>query len=435
MIAEEQVVVTISHNGFVKRSPVSGYRRQSRGGTGQHGGDNPRRKTSSSMSSSRAPTTTFCCSAIAGRCYWLKVFEIPEGGRATRGKSIATLVAKAGDENIASFVAVKNFDDPNNVMMVTRAGIIKKTPLTEFSNPRRNGILAVKLGKADALIDVRITDGSQDIVIGTSNGLAIRFPESEVRPMGRSAAGVRAIKLAKQDAVVGSLAMRRTGTTILVATERGYGKRSETAEYRISHRGGKGIITVRTTEKTGKMVSIKEVVDSDDIVIVTSGGKAIRQHASEIRIAGRNTQGVRLIRLGEGDDVADVAAVVADDSDIDGIAPPSSHNGPPEENSPGPETVKKPQEDLFASPGEKTPPKGKKAKGKEPPGGSKQRATTKRNSSIRRGGKGGNGARILPLQHAAPFADNPLKSQQENERHHHYRPVPERPGLLKKFRA
>jgi DNA gyrase subunit A len=211
---------------------------------------------------------------------------------------------------------VKNFEDPLFVMMVTERGMIKKTPLSEFSNPRRTGIGAIGLGKGDRLIDVRLTDGSQDVVIGTHEGLAIRFHEQEARPMGRTAGGVRSIRLDKKDRVVGAVALRRSGTTILVATEKGFGKRSETDEYRVSHRGGKGIFTVKTTEKTGRMVAIREVLESDDIVVVTSGGIVIRQHASEIRLAGRNTQGVRLIKLGEGDTVSDVASVMAEDQDI-----------------------------------------------------------------------------------------------------------------------
>jgi DNA gyrase subunit A len=273
-----------------------------------------------------------------GRCYWLKVFEIPEAGRAARGKSIANLIAKEAEESIASYVTVKNFEDPFFVMMVTQNGTIKKTGLTEYSNPRRTGIVAIGLAKGDRLIDVRLTDGSQDVVIGTREGLAIRFHEQEVRAMGRNAAGVRAMKLQKNDQVVGAVALRRTGTTILVATEGGYGKRSETSEYRVSHRGGKGIITVKTTAKTGKMVAIKEVVEKDDVVVVTSGGIVIRQHASEIRLAGRNTQGVRLIKLGEGDTIADVAAVVADE-DEDAVEG-GNRDGTPENGSGK-------QEDLF----------------------------------------------------------------------------------------
>jgi DNA gyrase subunit A len=320
MIAEEQVVITISHSGFIKRFPVSGYRRQSRGGKGSTGATTKEDDFIESMfvASTHEYILLF---TDKGRCYWLKVFEIPEAGRMSRGKSVANLIGKETDETIASYVAVKNFDDPIFVVMATEKGIIKKTGLGEFGNPRRTGIVAIGLEKGDKLIDVHLTDGKQDVVIGTREGVAIRFHESEVRSMGRSATGVRAIRLEGKDRVVGAVVLRRTGTTILVATEEGYGKRSETAEYRVSHRGGKGIITVKTTEKTGKMVAIKEVGEKDDVVIVTTGGIVIRQHASEIRIAGRNTQGVRLIRLNAGDQISDIAVVAPEEEE------PSNGNG------------------------------------------------------------------------------------------------------------
>jgi DNA gyrase subunit A len=322
MIAEEQVVITVSHGGFVKRFPVSGYRRQSRGGRGSTGATT---KEDDFIEHVFVGSTHdyMLLFSDAGRCYWLKVFEIPEGGRASRGKSIANLISKEVDESIAAVVAVKDFEEPLYVMMVTQGGMIKKTSLQEFSNPRRTGIGALKLGKNDRLIDVKLTDGSQDTAIGTKEGLAIRFHEAEVRPMGRSAAGVRAIRLGKHDKVVGSVALRRKGTSILVATEGGYGKRSETEEYRVSHRGGKGIITVKTSEKTGKMVAIREVLETDDIVVITTNGIVIRQHAGEVRMAGRNTQGVRLIRLESGDTISDVAAVAAEEGE------PEENGGPP----------------------------------------------------------------------------------------------------------
>jgi DNA gyrase subunit A len=327
MIAEEQVVITMSHGGFVKRFPVSGYRRQSRGGRGS---------TGATMKEDDFIEHVFVGSTHdyvllftdKGRCYWLKVFEIPEGGRASRGKSIANLISKEAEEAIASFVPVKDFDAPFFVMMVTERGLIKKTKLGEFRNPRRTGIAAVGLGKGDRLIDVKLTDGSQDIVIGTQEGIAIRFQEREVRPMGRAASGVRAIRLEKGDRVVGSVVLRRGGTTILVATKGGYGKRSEPEEYRVSHRGGKGIITVKTTDKTGKMVTIREVLETDDVVVVTTNGIIIRQHAKEIRVAGRNTQGVRLIRLEAGDTISDVTAVASEEEELPaGEAEPKDSSG------------------------------------------------------------------------------------------------------------
>jgi DNA gyrase subunit A len=251
----------------------------------------------------------------AGRCYWLKVFEIPEAGRMAKGKPINALIGKAEGETINAFITAKEFDDQHYVFMVTELGLVKKVLLSEFSNPRKSGITATTLRKNDVLKDARLTDGKQDIIIGTHDGISIRFHENEVRPMGRSAAGVRGISLAKKDKVVGVVNLRRKGTTILVATEGGYGKRSEEEEYRVSHRGGKGIITVKTSDKTGMMVTIKEALDSDDVVVVTSNGMIIRQHASDIRVAGRNTQGVRLIKLHEGDAVADVAIVIAEEEE------------------------------------------------------------------------------------------------------------------------
>ena len=314
IIAEEDVVVTISHGGFIKRFPVSGYRRQSRGGKGITGAATREDDFVSHMfvASTHDYVLIF---TDKGKCHWLKVFEIPEGGRTTKGKSINNLIAKDQNENIASLISVKEFDDKHYVFMFTEQGLVKKVGLSEFSNPRRGGIVAANLRKGDQLTDVKLTDGTQSIVIGTQNGLAIRFHEEEIRPMGRAAAGVRGVRLGKGDKVIGAINLRRKGTTILVATEKGFGKRSEESEYRISHRGGKGIFTVKTSEKTGKMVALKEVVDTDDVVIVTSDGMIIRQHAADIRVAGRNTQGVRLIRLKEGDTIADVAAVVAEEEE------------------------------------------------------------------------------------------------------------------------
>jgi DNA gyrase subunit A len=319
MIAEEEVVVTISHSGFIKRFPVSGYRRQSRGGKGVTGAATREDDFMQHMfvGSTHDYVLIF---TDKGRCHWLKVFEIPEGGRTTKGKSINNLISKLPDESIASFIAVKEFDDKHFVFMFTEQGVVKKVVLSEFSNPRKSGIVAANLKDKDVLRDVKLTDGVQDIVIGTQKGMAIRFHEDEIRPMGRSAAGVRGIKLGKGDKVIGAVNLRRKGTTILIATDKGYGKRSDESEYRISHRGGKGIITVKISDKTGNMVSIKEIVETDDLVVVTTDGMVIRQHAADIRLAGRNTQGVRLIRLNEGDSVADVAVVVAEEEEENRLA-------------------------------------------------------------------------------------------------------------------
>jgi DNA gyrase subunit A len=355
MIAEEEVVVTISHGGFIKRFPVSGYRRQSRGGKGVTGAAT--REDDFMQHMFVASTHNYVLIFTdKGRCHWLKVFEIPEGGRTTKGKSINNLISKSPDESIASFIAVKEFDDKHFVFMFTEQGLVKKVVLSEFSNPRKSGIVAANLKDKDVIRDVKLTDGVQDIVIGTQKGMAIRFHEDEIRPMGRSAAGVRGIKLGKGDKVIGAVNLRRKGTTILIATDKGYGKRSDESEYRISHRGGKGIITVKISDKTGNMVSIKEIVETDDLVVVTIDGMVIRQHASDIRLAGRNTQGVRLIRLNEGDSVADVAVVVAEEEEENRLAE-ETKNAPSKTNGNHPQPVKEEEPDqptLFEEKKNKT---------------------------------------------------------------------------------
>ncbi len=314
MIAEEEVVITISHGGYIKRFPVSGYRRQSRGGKGVTGAAS--REDDFVEHMFIASTHNYILFFTdKGKCYWLKVFEVPEGGRTSKGKAITNLIAKEADENITAFLSVKEFTDNQFVFMVTEEGQMKKTSLMEFSNPRKNGIGAISLDGKDLLRDVKLTDGTHELVIGTHEGIAIRFPESEVRAMGRSASGVRAIKLEKGDKVIGAVSLKRTKTTILVATENGFGKRSDLGDYRVSHRGGKGIATLKANEKTGKMIAIKEVQDTDDIVVVSSSGMVIRQRAEDIRVSGRNTSGVRLIRLGEKDAVTAIAIVTSEDEE------------------------------------------------------------------------------------------------------------------------
>jgi DNA gyrase subunit A len=314
MIAEEEVVITISHGGYIKRFPVSGYRRQSRGGKGVTGAAS--REDDFVEHMFIASTHNYILFFTdKGKCYWLKVFEVPEGGRASKGKAITNLIAKEADENITAFLSVKEFSENQFVFMVTEEGQMKKTSLMEFSNPRKNGIGAISLDGKDLLRDVKLTDGTHELVIGTHEGIAIRFPESEVRAMGRSASGVRAIKLGTGDKVIGAVSLKRLKTTILVATENGFGKRSDLGDYRVSHRGGKGIATLKANEKTGKMIAIKEVQNTDDIVVVSSSGMIIRQRAEDIRVSGRNTSGVRLIRLGANDAVTAIAIVTSEDEE------------------------------------------------------------------------------------------------------------------------
>ncbi len=314
LIAEEDVVVTITHNGFIKRYPVSGYRRQNRGGKGV---------TAAITREDDFIEHMFVASTHhyiifftdKGRAYWLKVHEIPEGGRASRGKSISYLVEKEPDEKITAFVAVKEFSENFYVTMVTKMGYIKKVPLVEFSRPRKIGIIAINLERGDRLVDARLTDGTQDLIIGTKKGMAIRFNENDIRAMGRQATGVRGIKLEKGDEVIGMIAVKRPGTTILVVTEKGFGKRSDLSDYRVTHRGGKGIIAIKVNERTGDVVAIKEVLDNDDIMIVTAKGYLIRHHVKDIRVMSRQAQGVKLIKLNHGDSIASVANVMAEDEE------------------------------------------------------------------------------------------------------------------------
>jgi DNA gyrase subunit A len=310
-IAEEDVVVTISHNGFIKRFPVSGYRKQGRGGKGVTGAGT---KDDDFIEHMFIASTHHYIMFFTdqGKCYWLKVHELPEGGRATRGRSILNLIEKEKEEKIAAFVAVKEFKDDSYLIMVTQKGTIKKTVLSAYGNVRKGGINAINIASGDKLISVKMTDGTNDIVIGTKNGMAIRFHEKDVRDMGRVATGVRGINLGKGDIVVGLLVIKRNDN-ILVVTEKGYGKRSDINDYRITHRGGKGVITVKTSEKVGKMIAMMEVVDGDELVIISTQGMVIRQSIKEIRVMGRNTQGVRVIKLNEGDTIADIAKVVPDE--------------------------------------------------------------------------------------------------------------------------
>ncbi len=315
IIAEEDVVVTISHSGFIKRFPVSGYRKQGRGGKGVTGAGTKEDDFIEHMfiASTHQYILFF---TDKGKCYWLKVHEIPESGRASRGRSIVNLLEKEKDENITAFVTVKEFKDDAYLIMATEQGTIKKTVLSAYGNVRRGGINAINLNKGDSLIAVKMTDGNNDIVLGTYHGFAIRFHENDVRDMGRTATGVRGVRLGKGDKVVGLLVIKRKDT-ILVVTEKGYGKRSDINDYRTTRRGGKGVITVKTSDKVGKMMAMMEVVDGDELVIISTQGMVIRQSVSDIRVMGRNTQGVRVIRLKEGDSIADIAKVISEDDETE----------------------------------------------------------------------------------------------------------------------
>ncbi|MFC1536051.1 DNA gyrase subunit A [Candidatus Neomarinimicrobiota bacterium] len=316
MIAEEDMVITITHQGYIKRTAVSTYRTQRRGGRGVQGATSRDEDFIEHLfiASTHEYMLFF---TDGGKCYWLKAYDIPQGGRATRGRAIVNLIGCETDEHVKAFVSVKEFDDEHYIVMATEKGIVKKTVLSAYGNPRKGGIYAIEVREGDQLIEARITNGEHDILLGTSDGKSIRFSESDIRPSGRKTMGVKGIKLSSAtDRVIGMLIVKREGT-ILVATERGYGKRTEVIQYRTQSRAGKGVLTMRTTEKTGKMVAIMEVVETDDLIIITDMGVIMRQPVSAIRTIGRVTQGVRLVKLDEGAMISSISRVIREDESDD----------------------------------------------------------------------------------------------------------------------
>ncbi len=308
LIAEEDMVITITHSGYIKRLSVTSYRRQSRGGRGVIGIETKQEDFVEHLFI--ASTHNYILFFTPkGRCHWIKVHEIPVGGRLAKGKPIVNMLNLAEEEGIAAFLPVREFDDKHFVVMATQNGVIKKTVLSAFSNPRRGGINAMNIPGDDNLIEAKITDGTCDIVLATREGQAIRFHEDKVRDMGRAAYGVRGITLTKNDKVIGMVVVKRD-TTLLSVTENGYGKRTSISDYRVTNRGGKGIINIKTTQRNGKVVAIKEVVTDDELMLITQKGIIIRQPVNQINVIGRATQGVKLINLGAGDKLVDVARVV-----------------------------------------------------------------------------------------------------------------------------
>ncbi len=308
LIADEEVAITITHGGYIKRNAVSLYRSQRRGGKGKIG---------MGVRDEDFVETLFTASTHdyllvftnMGKVYWIKVHEIPEAGRAAKGKSIANLLALGGEEKVTATVPVKEFRDDRFVVMATRQGVIKKTELSAYSNPRQGGIIALSLDPNDQLIGVQVTDGQREILLGTKEGIVIRFNEEEVRPIGRTAHGVRGITLEEGNVVIGmETILADSTTTILTITEGGYGKRTTVADYRIQGRGGKGIISVKTTDRNGLAVGFLQVRDEDEIMIMAAKGKLLRCRVDDIRETGRNTQGVRILELeGEDDRIVGVA--------------------------------------------------------------------------------------------------------------------------------
>ncbi len=305
LIVDEEMVVTVSHSGYIKRNPISLYRTQRRGGRGKVG-MGMKGEDFVSMLFVATMHTYIMFFTNTGRVHWLKVHEIPEAGRAAKGKAIVNLLNLAPGEGISAILPVREFTEGEYVVMATAQGTVKKTDLMEFSRPRAGGIIALGLNDGDSLIATEITAGEDDIFLSTKQGMSIRFQESDVRPMGRTAVGVRGIALEEGDEVVGMEILRPQGT-MLTVTENGFGKRSAVEEYRVQSRGGKGVITLKVTGKTGAVLGVAQVSTEDDVMLVTDGGKIIRMPVGEIRISGRNTQGVRLIGMEEDEHVASLA--------------------------------------------------------------------------------------------------------------------------------
>jgi len=313
MIAEEEVVLTITHSGYIKRTALNTYRTQRRGGRGVQGATSNEEDFVEHLFIANTHNYMLFFTNL-GKCYWLKVYDIPQGGRATKGRAIVNLIGCEPGEKVEAFVSVKEFNDTHYIAMATRNGLVKKTVLSAYSKPRKGGIYAIEIRDGDTLIEARITNGENDILLGTREGKSIRFSEKNIRSTGRKTMGVKGITLSsKEDYVIAMLVVKREGT-ILVATEKGLGKRTDVIQYRTQTRGGKGVMTMRVTEKTGKMVSIMEVVDADDLIVITDKGVLMRQPVSHIRTIGRVTQGVKLVKLDDGAKISSISRVINDEN-------------------------------------------------------------------------------------------------------------------------
>ena len=315
LIAEENCVVTISHEGYIKRMPLTSYRRQGRGGKGVIGSTAKEGDFIKDMFVASTHDYILFFTNM-GQCYWQKVYDVPQMSRQSKGRAIVNMLQLRERETLASFIPVREFDEKRQLVFVTALGTIKKTPLAAFSRPNRGGIIAINLKKGDNLIEVAISSGNDEIVIGTRVGMAIRFNESGVRSMGRQATGVRGIRLKKGDAVVG-MALVAPDANLLTLCENGYGKRTEFSEYRLQSRGGQGIINIRTTERNGKVVSMMTVRDGDELMLITQAGQMMRMgiDSKNIRSIGRATQGIRIMRLNEADKLVAVARVSEEDGE------------------------------------------------------------------------------------------------------------------------
>ena len=313
LIPDEEMVITISHSGYIKRLHVDTYRKQGRGGKGVTGMTTKEEDFVEHLFTASAHTYILFFTD-RGKCYWLKVWEIPEARRTARGKAIINLIQVDGGEKIAAFLPIKTFDDEHYIIMATRKGHVKKTVLSAYGNPRRNGIVALHIREGDVLVNARLTDGDNDIVIASKNGQACRFHERDVRHTGRGTQGVRGINLADEDQVVSMVAVRRD-SSLMSITENGYGKRTNIENYRLTRRAGKGVINIKTSRRNGSVVTVREVDDDVEVIIITMKGVVIRLPVRDLRIIGRNTQGVRLINVAEGDKVVDVSTVAVSEEE------------------------------------------------------------------------------------------------------------------------
>lgn len=319
-IDDEEVVITISHNSYVKRTPLSEYKRQGRGGKGSIG-SNTRDEDFTEHIITATAHNYMLLFTESGRCFWLRAFEIPEGSRTSRGRALQNIINVPKEEKIKAYILVKNLKDQeylenNFIIMCTKQGTIKKTSLEAYSRPRANGINAININEGDQLIEACLTSGNSEIVMALRSGRAIRFNESTVRPMGRTATGVRGVTLAhEKDEVVGMISVNSSEVSVLVVSEKGYGKRTDLDDYRITNRGGKGVKTINVTEKTGELVAIKDVTDNDDLMIINKSGIVIRIGVDTLRVMGRATQGVRLITLKENDEIASITKVAREEEE------------------------------------------------------------------------------------------------------------------------
>ena len=324
--ADDDMVITISHMGYIKRTPLAEYRTQNRGGKGAKGSATRDEDFIEHIYVASMHNTMMFFTEM-GRCYWLKVYQIPEGTRSSKGRAIQNVIQIEPGDKVRAYINVKNLNDKefvenNFLVMCTKRGIVKKTTLEDYSRPRTNGVKAIVIREGDQLLEVKLTSGNAEIMIAAREGRAIRFNESTVRPMGRVSSGVRAISIEDEDEVIGMIAIEPDSKEdVLVLSENGYGKRTDLEEYRITNRGGKGVKTINVTEKTGKLISIQAVTDDNDLMIINRSGLTIRTSADQIRVAGRATQGVKVIDLREGDSIASVTAVpkTEEEESVEGV--------------------------------------------------------------------------------------------------------------------